>query len=248
MSEVAAAANASSTKSDGFVRLGGIAGLLLVLTALILNFVLVTPSPAFNAPVDEIAEYVTLNAPALATSNTLRYAIYLLLPFFGVALARFVEGPADGQQRAWALVGLFGAIWLPAVGTIGNSVEAAGIWQADIAAQQPQLLMTIWSVGGALFIAAQLAWGTLIMGFSVAGSLTGVIPRWLASLGLVTAATCFVGALGIQSVMNGGWAQVPWFASIPLFAVWVAIVSVLMIRRSGALSPSRVAGQGRSSE
>lgn len=231
MSEFAAATGTSSRRSDGFVRLGGFAGVLLVLTALTLNFVLVTPSPAFDAPVDEIAEYVTLNAPVLAKSNTLRYAVYLLLPFFGVALARFVAGPADGQHRGWALVGLIGVIWVPAVGTIANSVEAAGIWQSETAARQPQLLMTIWSVGGALFIAAQLAWGTLIMGFSVAGSLTGVIPRWLARLGFVAVACCLVGALGIQSVMNGGWAQVPWFASIPLFAVWVAIVSVLMIRK-----------------
>ena len=231
MSKEAMGANVASGRRTSFVRLGGVAGLLTALTALTLNFLLVAPAPEFNAPVGEIASYVAEHADGLALSNRLRYVVYLFLVFFGVGLYRLVVGLGQGDDGAWATIGLLGTIWIAAAGTVANSVEAAGIWQAHSAAEQPQLLIAIWGISGALFIAVQLGWGSLMLGFSVAGRLTGMMPLWLVGLGIVSAATCFVGAIGVLSVMRGGWVELPAFASFALFSVWVAATSILMLRK-----------------
>jgi hypothetical protein len=214
------------------IRLGGIAGLFVVGSALVLNVVAIAPAPAFDAPPGEISTYVSEQAGNLAVSDTLRYVVAILVPLFAVGLHRFVSGAVDGAHRAWALLGVVGAIWISAVGTVANSVEVAGVWQIEALLDDPQLLRSIWSFGGTLFIAASLAWGTLVLGFSVAAYLTGVVPRWLTVLGAATVATCYTGGIGVVSVLNGGWAQGPWLASILLFSLWVVSTSVVMIRRS----------------
>jgi hypothetical protein len=216
---------------ESLVRLGGFAGLLFVAFALTLNVVLTPASPDFNAPLEEIAAYVSEHASVLAVANALRYVVYFLLPFYAVGLYRFVRGSTDGTQ-AWATVGLLAAVWILAIGTVANSVETAGLWQADSAAQRPQLLLAVWGISGALFITVQLAWGTLTLACSVAGRRAGVVPVWLLGLGLVTFLSCLAGSVGVLSVMNGGWAQVPAFSSFAAFPLWVAITSVLMIRAS----------------
>jgi hypothetical protein len=90
--------------------------------------------------------------------------------------------------------------------------------------------MAIWSISGTLFITVQLAWGTLALGFSVAGRMARVVPVWLLGLGSITFASCMIGAVGVLSVMNGGWTQIPAYTSFALFPLWAAAMSVLMIR------------------
>jgi hypothetical protein len=221
-----------SVTHASFVRPAGAAGLLLVVTALLLNFALIpAPSPAFDAPAGEIAAYVDEHAGTLAVSNALRWAVFVLMPFFAVGVYRFVSGADEGPQRSWGLFGLLAAVWIPAVGTVANSIESAGVWKADELAQQPQMLMALWAASSAIFITVQAAWGTLVLAFSVAGRLSGTMPAWLTGLGVVTFVACMVGAVGVISVLNGGWAQIPAFFSYALFTLWVAVTSVLMLRR-----------------
>jgi hypothetical protein len=223
----------SQATHASFVRLGGLAGLLMVLMALTLNFALTpTPYPAFDAPIDEIAAYVDEHAGVLAVANALRWVVFVLLPFFAVGFYRFASGQDDGPHRSWAMVGVLAAVWIPAVGTVANSIEVAGIWKVDEVAQQPQLLMACWVISSAIFITVQAAWGMLALAFSVAGWLAEVIPGWLAGLGAVTFVTCISGTVGVMSVLDGGWAEAPAFASYGLFPLWLTITSVHMVRRT----------------
>lgn len=57
-------------------------------------------------------------------------------------------------------------------------------------------------------------------------------PPWLMGLGLVTAASGLVGAVGIRSVMTGGWAGGPAFAAFVLVALWAGVTSVLKVRKA----------------
>jgi hypothetical protein len=214
------------------VRMASAAGLLLVATAVLLNVLIPSPSPDLDAPVGEIVAYVQAHDGTLAVTNALRWAVFILLPFFAVGVYRFVSGLEEGPQRSWALVGLLAAVWIPASGTVANSIEIAGVWKVDEAGQQTQMAMTLWAVSSVLFVTAQAAWGTLVLAFSVAGRLGGVMPAWLTGLGAVTFASCMAATLGVLSVLNGGWVEIPAFASYVLFPFWVAVSSILMLRRS----------------
>ena len=73
---------------------------------------------------------------------------------------------------------LLGSAAIVAIGTVANSMVAVAIWRADTLAEQLQLLTALSSISNVLFNAALVAWAILIVGFSVAGRGSGVVPAW----------------------------------------------------------------------
>lgn len=217
---------------DGFIRLGGIAGLIITVIAAIVNMVLVgADAPGFDSPIEEVASYVALEADRIAAGSALRYAAQFLLILLAVGLFRFVWGPEDGSHRSWAIVGLLGAVWIAATGAVANAAELAGVWQADALAA-PSQLTAVWGMNIATFIALLVPWATFILGFSVAGRASGVLPRWMLGLGLVVAMTGLVGAMGTLSVLVGGFAEPVAITSYSLAGLWVLLCSILMVRKT----------------
>ena len=233
MNVKAAATEAPVGMHDGFIRLGGIAGLIVTLIGAIVNFVLVgADAPGFDAPLDEVTSYVAREADRIAAGSALRYAAQFLLIILAVGLYRFVAGSEDGPHRSWALVGLLGAVWIAAAGSVANAAEVVGVWQADALAEQSQLVAAVWGMNIATFIALLLPWSAFILGFSAAGRASGVLPAWMVGLGLLITATGLIGAMGTRSVMVGGFAEPVAVAAYSLTGLWVLLSSILMIRRS----------------
>jgi hypothetical protein len=232
----AQAAVATDTKGgvqDGFIRLGGIAGLLVTLIGAIVNLFLVgADAPGFDAPLDEVASYVALEADRVAAGSALRYAAQFLLIFLAVGLYRLVRGSEDGPHRSWALVGLLGAVWIAATGSVANAMEVVAVWQADALADQTQLAAAVWGMNIAAFIALLVPWATFILGFSMAGRASGALPAWMFGLGLLITTTGLIGATGSRSVMGGGFAEPVAITAFSLSGLWVLVSSILMLRRS----------------
>ncbi|HEX9855098.1 MAG TPA: hypothetical protein VGC47_07275 [Acidimicrobiia bacterium] len=226
--------NAPAERGEAItIRIGGIAGLLAGLLALSLNFILLgseTPDP--NAPVSEIAAYVQGHTEALMASTTARFGVFFLLVIFGVGLYRLSRGSSEGHHRAWAVMGMAGVVWLVSVGTVSNSIELAGVWQAGSLDTRPEMLMTIWSLASVMFVANAIAWATFVLGFTMAGVVNESLPRLLGGYGIVVAALCLAGGIGVGSVVNEGWFQYPWFLSELLFVLWLFSTAGLMIKRS----------------
>ena len=154
-----------------------------------------------------------------------------LTPLSGIGVYQFVQGEEDGNHRSWAKVGLLGFVWMCSMGAVANSAEIIAAWRIETLEAQPQLLTGLWSISIVLFTSAMVPWATVILSFSIAGRLSGVVPVWIAGLGLVMAILGLMTGVGIVSAVTGGWAEIPSFLAFVLVNIWVLAVSVLMIRK-----------------
>ena len=82
-----------------------------------------------------------------------------------------------------------------------------------------------------LFTAEIVAWGVVIFGFSMAGSQSATLPRWITLFGFVSAVACMISGVSVVSVLNDGWAVVPMNIASLMGLVWFASAGVFMMRR-----------------
>jgi hypothetical protein len=220
-------------RSDPFVRFAGVAGLLVPVLATVINVVLLAPPPdppgSLDAPVAEIAAYVVEKGEMLTLGHGLRYVAQVLGIIFAAGLYRLVQGPRDGAHRAWALVGLLSAFWVPALGMVAQSLEGVAVWQAPTLAGQSQLAVALWGVSTFLWNSILVPFSVLLLGFSLAGRGSGVFPAWLVALGLAAAAAGMLGAFVTAATAGDGWA-VPFAVFAVLVQPWMIVTSVRMIR------------------
>jgi hypothetical protein len=241
MTAQALGTNVPAATHDSFIRMGGIAGLIVTLVGVVVNLFLVgADAPGFDAPLDEVAGFVAIAADRIAAGSALRYAAQFLLIVLAVGLFRFVRGSEDGPQSSWAIMGLLGAVWIAATGAVANAAEVVAVWQAEALADQSQFAAAVWGMNIATFIALLIPWGTFILGFSVAGRVGGVLPAWMMWLGVVIATSGLIGAMGTRSVMVGGVAEPVAITSYSLAGLWVLLSSILMIRRSSGRNVSAI--------
>ena len=154
-----------------------------------------------------------------------------IAPHLSDRLAGLRVNPGVVRDRSWAKVGLLGIVWMCGVGAIANSAEIIAVWRIETLEAQPQLLTGLWSSSIVLFTSAMVPWATAILSFSIAGRISGVIPVWLAGLGLIMAISGLMTGIGIVSAVTGGWAEIPSFVAFILVNIWVFVVSVLMLRK-----------------
>jgi len=211
--------------------LGGMAGLLATVFAILINFILISPPPPYNSSLQVITNYLQQESEMIVLGAGLRYLVWPLGLIFAVGLYQFVRGEEDGNHRSWAKVGLLGFVWMCSVGAVANSAEIIAAWRIDTLEAQPQLLTGLWSTSFVLFTSVMVPWATAILSFSIAGRLSGVIPVWIAGLGLIMAIFGLMTGVGIVSVVTGGWAEIPSFVAFILVNIWVLAVSVLMLRK-----------------
>ena len=224
---------ASPESSDAFVRYAGIAGLLVPILAIAINVVLLAPPPdppsGLNAPIAEVAAYVAAKGDMIALGHGLRYVAQILGLIFAVGLYRLVQGPRDGAHRAWAMVGLLAAFWVPALAVVAQSVEGVAVWQAQALAGQPQLALALLGISTFVWNSILVPFSVLLLGFSLAGRGSGTFPHWLVVLGLLAAASGLLGGFVTASTAGEGWA-VPFIAFAVLVQPWMIVTGVMMFR------------------
>ena len=224
--------NSESAGTHRILRLAAIAGLLGFVLHVVINFVIIAPPPPPSTPIADVAVYIASEADTLEIGNGLRHIALLLLLIFAIGLFHFVRGPQGAGYSYWSIIGILGALWHAAVGTIANGVLDVAVWRVDVLPEQSELLTLLWSLANILFNSMMVPWAVTIAGFSIAGRLSRVIPAWLVVLGLLTAVLCLLAGVGSVSVMTGGWAQSPSFAAALLVNVWIIAIGVLMLRRT----------------
>lgn len=205
--------------------------MLATILAIVINFILISPPPPYNSSLKVITNYLQQEAEMIVLSTGLRYIAWPLGLIFAVGLYQFVRGEVDGNHRLWAKVGLLGVVWMCSVGAVANSAEIIAAWRIETLTAQPQLLTGLWSISIVLFTSAMVPWATAILSFSIAGRLSGVVPLWIAGLGLVMAILGIMTGVGIVSVITGGWAEIPAFLAFIFVNLWVIAISVLMLRK-----------------
>ena len=87
-----------------FIRLGGMAGLLAAVLAILINFILISPPPPYNSSLQVITNYLQQESEMIVLGTGLRYLVWPLGLIFAVGLYQFVRGVEDGNHRLWAKV------------------------------------------------------------------------------------------------------------------------------------------------
>jgi hypothetical protein len=214
------------------VRLGGLANLLILALVVVVNFVLTPKRLPANARPEEIASFFSAHADQMGLANGLRNLLFFLLPIFAVGLYTLIARTAETAAKAWATMALVATAAVMAVGTVNNGVETAAFIDLSVFAEHPELRRLLWSLSGVVFAAVRLEWAAINTGFSVGGWLSGALPRWLCIVGLLSAVSSLVSAVGIAPLLAGGWPNYTEALVPPTILIFNLGVSIQMLRRA----------------
>ena len=216
------------------VRLGGLAGLLIIALILVVNFVLTPQASVRDAQPEEIAAFFSAHAGSMAFANGLRNLGLFLLPLWAVGLYSLIAHTADSAAKSWARMGVVASAALMALGTVNNLIQTAAFLELSIFSEHPELRTLLWSLSGVGFGgASRLVLGAFCAGFSIAGWQSGALPRWLCIVGLLSALSSLVTAVAIAALLAGGWpVYIDLAVVIPTTLIFQVGVSIQMLRRA----------------
>jgi hypothetical protein len=212
-------------------RLGALAGLVWVVCILIGNGITESGAPTEETPAAAQAYF------ALQHTGAHRFAIGLELLGFClmvVFLARLhaVLRDAEGPGGWLATLALSGGLVTVAVKLGSAAFYVVGLSVDDLAGEQARLMIQL---GDAAFLVSAMTSGLLVLGAAGSSLRSGVLPRWLAWLGVPIGALAVLGSLSPTS-LDGG----PGVPGFLLGLLWLAAVSVVIAVRGDAVAPARV--------
>lgn len=219
-------------------RVGALAGAFAV--ALLLSLFTVVPAlPGPDEEIADIARSAASNDTALLLGSYLGALLSAALLVFGAAFAAALRR-AEGAGGGWWLVVLAG-IAATSVGIAGNVMAASFVRAVQHGVRGDALWVGYGSdhASGTL-LAVPLA--VFLLGAGLGARATGVLPRWLAWSGTVTAVILFVGAASITgNELDGGPLGSALVLGYLALIVWIVAVSVVLWRKSAAVSATREA-------
>ncbi|MFC2951585.1 hypothetical protein ACFOOP_06570 [Marinicaulis aureus] len=189
------------------------------------------PAPDLGA--QDLAAYFEREADTWALVHGLRYAaIAGMVVFFGALHARVASGP-KGAAAGWATIGLVGGVLHVASLFITNGIELFAFSDGAYMAAHPDAFWLVFQMTRVLFTAEIAAWAVLAFGFSIAGWVSGGLPKLIALLGFATAALCMASSVFIVSILQDGWAvALIQFGELAMLA-WFFSIGVFMLLRGG---------------
>ena len=222
--------------SRPLARLAAATGLAYAVLVVVGNDVIAGggEGPFFTDPAAEVGAYVIAHPPTTATYAGAFVELLGLLCFVAfVAKLSCVLRRAEGGDGFLSVTGL-GAGLLSAAVKIGSGPPALEALSRADERIDPQLAAALIDMNGIAFLLT-FALDALMLAAAAAVVLhTGVLPRWLGIAAAVTA------PLLLATVAGAG--AVPPVAML-LMLLWVAAVSVVLVRRAGAPEPARAAAR-----
>jgi hypothetical protein len=214
-------------------RVGALAGIVAVVL-LVSLFTLVPALPGPDEPIANIATSAADNGTALLLGSYIGAVMAAALLVFGSAFAaalRRVERSGGG----WWLVALAG-IAATSVGITGNVMSASFVRAVQHGVRGDALWV---GYGGehasGTLLAVPLA--VFLLGAALGARATGVLPRWLAWGGAVTAVILVVGAASIAgNELDGGPLGATLVLGYLALLAWIVAVSVVLWRTSAVRS------------
>lgn len=215
-------------------RLGALAGVAWVVLILVGNGMTESGAPLEGTPAASKAYF------QLQQTGSHRLAVALELLGFClmiVFLARLYVLLRDAEGRGgWlSAVALTGGLTTVAIKLASASSMVIGLSVEDLQAEQAQLLLRL---GDASFLVSAMTSGVLILGAAGSALSSGVLPRWLAVLGLPIGALAVFGSLAPSS-LDGG----PGVPGFLLGLLWLGVVSVIFAVRGDASSLPEASGR-----
>lgn len=205
-------------------RLGLLAGAAWVVCILVGNSLTEADAPTGDSPDDALAYVALLRGGSHQLGLALELLGFALMAVFVArlyAVLRDAEGPGS---------------WLPGLALVGGMVTLAvklgsaaflfvPLTVTDLPGEQAKLLLQL---GDGAFLVSALTSGILTLGVAGSALVSGVLPRWLAALGLPIGALAVLGSLAPSSL--DGTPGVPGFL---LGLLWLGAIAVVLAVKTG---------------
>ena len=220
-------------------RLGGIFGIGWVLLFFIGGFALQGDSPSRTDSIESIRQYFTDDGDIyLAGDYLLGIAfIFFFLPF--VVTLRWVLGSGEGWPPIWSWLSVVGGV----IATIWGGI--AGVFWGALAvgaAKNPEVedtsVRTLMELDIYAFSGLGLPVALFIGAASIVILRTGVMWRWLAALGLISAVLMIIGAAWPIDGDEEGAIAIPGFIGFIGAALWILISSINLLMRTQEPAPT----------
>ncbi|MBD3924761.1 hypothetical protein IEZ26_09045 [Nocardioides cavernae] len=209
------------------IRVGGIAALGFAVLVMVVNLLLGTAGlPQPGATPEEVREFFATTDARVTVSTALAPIAWILLPVFAAGVAAAARRRSVVQGDAWPLVGLGAAIMQNCLfgGVVATqAVLSAGSLSADVE-------WGVWQLHTAFFSLNAVSLAIIMASLSLAGVRTGLIRRWHATLGCVSAGAMTVVSVTTPLHMDGGPLGLLGLAGFLAWVVWLATYGVVLLR------------------
>lgn len=210
-------------KVNTFPRLGGIAGIGFAALILLLNALVLVPAglPSPGSGLPEAVAFFSTQQTAMTLGTMALPAVWVLATLFGAGAVA-----ASSRSEAWALVG-FAGILLQNLNI--TTVSAVRLALAHTGADDSAA--ALWALHEALFGLNGTFLALALVGLSMSGRHSGLIPKWLAAMGFAAAALQFTAAVLTPQVMEGGNSLgLVGLAGWLIWVAWLACYGAALIR------------------
>ncbi len=224
-----------------FSKITGIAGIVFVFLVGVFNIVLGASSPPANdASAAEIGSYYTANGGAMVLISVIAPLVWVALLVFGAGVFAKVRGHELGSGEAWGYIGLLGILMQNALFATVVAIDVAFNVGAESLAANAGVTEMLWRFQHAIFTLNGVSLALVLTGFSIAALRAGLIPRWHASVGFVSAALLFASAASVTPAVEGSWAAFIGLPGFLLWLVWILSMGVRLIKAPATASPAVV--------
>lgn len=210
-------------------RVGGVFGILFVVLLLV-SIVVQGGYPDYDEPIDEVREWYADNGEQFVIGNYLTgLAIFIFfLPF--LSSLRGLLAAAEGGQAVWSRLTFAAGLVFLILGAVSSIFPAVLAFHFGVVKEGDLDDSTIRAL---MYLEYATPWALALVPFLLAASLvifrTGVLWRWLAIPGAITAVLAAIAGLQtLEAEPYGGIAGIGGIA-FPLSALWVLAVSINMI-------------------
>ena len=207
-------------------RLAGVSGLVFAAT-LVADNVIRVGAPGFDAsPAHVSAYFLDHRTAALVPLGLFPVGLLALFPFAAGLWAR--SRPKESQW--WASVGVLGTATIAALFAIVNITEIVLTAKAAQLASSPAVIQALWTLHAAAFGLDLAAIAVALLGLSRAAASVSLIPAWITAAALPGAACLLTAATFTVALADGGPWLAPALAGFIVWAVFVVIASVSLLR------------------
>ncbi|TQM83029.1 hypothetical protein FHX81_5442 [Saccharothrix saharensis] len=215
----------ANTPAGPFVRVAGFAGLGFA-TLIVLANVIVVPTglPPTGADTADAVAYFSANRAVVGLTSALTPAAWVLSTVFAAGAVAALWRSDRDRGAAWSLVGFAGVLL--------QNGAFAGVTALRLALVDDPTGV-LWPLHDALFTLNGVFLALALLGLSLAGRHAGLIARWHAGLGLLSAALLFSSAtLTPWIVRHAGPLGLLGLTGWLLWVAWIVAYSTALIRRA----------------
>ncbi|WP_202873781.1 hypothetical protein [Kribbella speibonae] len=228
----------SKLAAPAFTRIGGLAAIAFAALIVLANVIMIPAGlPLTGADIGEVTAFFATERLAVGIGSALTPAAWILATLFGAGALAALWRLERERREAWSLAGLTGLV-LQNVTFAG--VVATRLALTSTASHDRSATTALWALHDALFTLNGTFLALALVGLSIGGRRTGLIPPWHGVLGLVAAVLQFSSAtLAYWVIGNGGVLGLLGLLGWLMWVVWLVVYGVVLIRHD-LETPGRV--------